>query len=348
MPAVSRIRNAPRTPLARSVRATCRPGFTLFEVILALVLAALVLALLGAAIRICVMSFDVGRTEVEEAELARGIFSRIAADLQAAVRIEAQDVSTIESMAEQSAEFDIESLDDPTLGGLGSLDDSGGSSSSSDSSDIAGAVEPPPAPGLYGNQFELQVDVSHIPRPDEFQVLLSEGSDDALVDRVSDIKTVAYYLQAGQRVGASSGSATGLAADATLAAGLVRRQLDRATGLWAVDTGNAALLASQTKLLAPEVSGIEFSYFDGLEWLTQWDTSELGGLPMAVKVRVWIRPREQPNETPTPQLPNSEGPQEGDIPYELTIHLRNAMPTSDAETGSTETDSSSESSDDDA
>ena len=50
---------------------TGRPGFTLFELILAIALAATLLALIGTAINLYLMRVDADRTRVEEAQLAR-------------------------------------------------------------------------------------------------------------------------------------------------------------------------------------------------------------------------------------------------------------------------------------
>ena len=56
-------------------------GFTLFEVILSIALAA-VLTLIGTAINLYLEQIDSGRTRVEEAQLARSILSMIADDIR--------------------------------------------------------------------------------------------------------------------------------------------------------------------------------------------------------------------------------------------------------------------------
>jgi hypothetical protein len=38
--------------------------------------------------------------------------------------------------------------------------------------------------------------------------------------------------------------------------------------------------------LADEVVGLGFEYYDGVEWLTEWNSSSSGGLPRAI--RVWL------------------------------------------------------------
>ncbi len=61
-------------------------GFTLLEVVLALALAALVLYTLTLAVGLHLRMADAGRTDVEEAALARALLRRIADDLRGAVR----------------------------------------------------------------------------------------------------------------------------------------------------------------------------------------------------------------------------------------------------------------------
>src|SRR5690606_9493925 len=68
--------------------------------------------------------------------------------------------------------------------------------------------------------------------------------------------------------------------------GLVRRSLDRAATVYAVDSGAIATLNQTGDLLAPEIIGIEFAYWDGWVWLTQWSSDEMGELPAAVQVRL--------------------------------------------------------------
>ncbi len=59
-------------------------GFTLLEVVLAIGLAGVVLALLTTAIDLYLVRVDVNRTRVESAQLARTLLTRMADDLRAA------------------------------------------------------------------------------------------------------------------------------------------------------------------------------------------------------------------------------------------------------------------------
>jgi hypothetical protein len=88
---------------------------------------------------------------------------------------------------------------------------------------------------------------------------------------------------------------SGLGADlgGEVTGGLVRRALSRAATTWASEN-NLDILNAQGRIIAPEVTYLEFRYFDGFEWLEQWDTEQEGGLPTAVEIAIAVR---RPGET---------------------------------------------------
>ena len=77
-------------------------------------------------------------------------------------------------------------------------------------------------------------------------------------------------------------------ADETGSGGLVRRSLDRAATAQAANTGNLSMLNQTGELLAPEITGIEFSYWDGVMWQVMWSSDEYGELPLAVQVKLYM------------------------------------------------------------
>lgn len=143
-------------------------------------------------------------------------------------------------------------------------------------------------PGIFGNQYQLQMDVSRLPRPEEYQAVIEDPMD-TLMDVPSDVKTVTYYVKT-----TDTTVTTNLISNATpltelsnpnnYATGLVRREMDRAITSWANENGNLSGLESGDEILAPEVVSIEFGYFDGSEWLLEWDTSTEEMLPLAIQI----------------------------------------------------------------
>lgn len=155
---------------------------------------------------------------------------------------------------------------------------------------IADSALPTSAPALLGNKSELQLDVSRLPRLEEYQKAM--GGAGAVTDVPSDLKTVAYYV----RGPASAPPDTGFAPQGTLTAGdsmragLVRRELDRAVSQYANEQGRMEQLNQQGELIAPEVVGLEFRYFDGSQWMEFWDSQQIQSLPLAVEITVAIQP----------------------------------------------------------
>ena len=56
------------------------------------------------------------------------------------------------------------------------------------------------------------------------------------------------------------------------------------------EKGGAATALSGQQALAPEVSALQFRYFDGLAWYTTWDSEEAGRLPRALEVTLEFAP----------------------------------------------------------
>ena len=69
-----------------------------------------------------------------------------------------------------------------------------------------------------------------------------------------------------------------------LGRGLMRSELDRAVSTWSTMNGSEQPLYANAKLLAKEVTSLAFQYFDGTAWTTDWDSSAMGGLPVADQV----------------------------------------------------------------
>jgi hypothetical protein len=284
-----------------------RPAFTLFELILAIALSATLLALVGTAVNLYLVRMDTGQLRVEEAQLARSILSTIAADIRAATVYQTQDISTVEQLAAAAAEFNVDDIDstapfDPSqLGNPGSNGSQGGigEQESPSSSTLQSNVQTPTTlpPGVNGLVNDLQIDVLRLPRLDELFPPLQQGTTlvsattATNVPRPSDAKTVRYFVRQGAAIDPSSPAAAAITATTQDGAGgLVRQTVDRAIRDLAQQSANSQLLDSGQLLLAPEVTQIQFVYFDGATIYDVWDMQERGGMPTAIEVRIWIAP----------------------------------------------------------
>ena len=339
-----------------------RRGLTLLELMLALSLSAFVLVAVSMAIDLHLRVLQNRRGYVERIQLARAVLTIIANDLRATVQQNTTDFSALASMASEAAvsEAAMElsgatGTDGSSTGtggtgtgtGTGSTSGTGtGSTSGSSSEDtgsdstetsetesIASSSTVPPVPGLYGNQYELQLDVSRLPRVDEFQRMTANTRETSLQDIPSDVKTVAYYCVSAESVGSSGvvNRRTG-----RLESGLVRRVMDRAVTLYASQYSNMQGLQQAAEVIAPEVMSIEFQYFDGTEWLYEWDSEEEEGLPVAVKITVLLAPDAAVDaESGVVNQTYSSTQIQPDQMYSLTVRLPTAKPvTSDTTTDS--------------
>ena len=105
---------------------------------------------------------------------------------------------------------------EPTGGGQAGGDAAGGyaaggygsdTDSSTTTSSLATSLEVPVVPGIYGNQFELQVDVSRLPKMEDYLSQYQIDPNQVLRDIPSDTKSVTYYVQ---NPGTSAGHAVDL------------------------------------------------------------------------------------------------------------------------------------------
>jgi hypothetical protein len=331
---------------------------TLLEVMLALTLTAFVLVSISMAIDLHLRMLDSRRGDVERVQVARAVLKLIANDLRAAVQPSPIDFSSLAAMAIESAGGgDLAALAEAAGGDAGAaagggsdaggadmmgLDDAGvdlsglGDATESASLDIATAETSPSVPGLYGNQFELQVDVSRLPRVDEMQRMVAAMGE--LIDIPSDVKTVAYYYHDPNN-SLSSGDFRDAAGNPQ--SGLVRRVLDRAVTLYASDNASMTSVQNVGEIIAPEIAGIQFEYFDGYQWLVEWDSNEMGGLPPAVRITVMMWPSGAAANgisptvaTPTASDSAASGLATGDMveTYSLTVRLPTATPVEETTT----------------
>ena len=327
------------------------PGaFTLLEVLLSLSLASLVLVALGMAVDFQWRVVDRGRGDVEEAQLARVLLSRMANDLRGAIPYDPLDIeglvaevmaSTAESAEEAAGEISDmmggEGAGDSALQGNfpeGGSDDSSqaaqdstlGQSGGEGAEEMAYEEEsgtgqsalPRTIPGVYGESDWLQVDVGRLPRLDQFDYLLTT-TEDSTIDRLSDVKTVTYYV-------IPPDDDVDLTLDPTEAtSGLVRRELDRAASAYAGEAGQPNTDSDATPL-SPEVSAIAFRYHDGTEWVDSWDSDEMGSLPVAVEITITIMDFGRRRASTTWQRSSGSDVSELDttVTRTLIVHLRAA------------------------
>lgn len=271
-----------------------RSAFTLLEVILALALIVVATALIGSLMQIFARNFATRGDDIRREQLARALLSQIADDIRGVVLPQEYDASVLEQLMGSSGGGgggggEATAVPTQATGGLASETTASApeATSTTAASDApAETVTTSLPPGIYGDQYSLIVDVSRIPRPDEYVLQQATLVDSFLTDVPGDMKTVTYYVQQPTNMGIQDSlSQFAAPTDPTTAysAGLVRRQLDRGVTAYAEEMGDTQRLQQTGDLLAPEVVVLEFAYFDGVDWLYEWDSSTQS-LPWLVEI----------------------------------------------------------------
>jgi type II secretory pathway pseudopilin PulG len=284
-----------------------RGGFTLLEIVLTLALSVVLMVLIGSAIQFYARDMNVRDMDIRQTQLAAAVMQMIEDDLRATLRTQPVDTEPLESLLAAT------SGGGGGGGGAPEEDLSSAGIESDDASDpmldtmavnLQSGVAVLESPGLIGNQFQIQIDLSRLPRLEEYVAML-DGTTADIDDVPSDLKTVAYFVQQAGTIGGVQDGFDTLEAETAgeSRGGLVRRSLDRAATVQAASTGSLGLLNQTGDLLAPEIVAIEFSYWDGVTWQLEWSSDAYGELPLAVQVRLTMadeRALEQPSEVVVP------------------------------------------------
>lgn len=288
-----------------------RSGYTLLELILAMGLAILVLVSIGMAINLYLVMLTQQQANIERQQVARNILAMVSSDLRSAIQYKAADVSGLENLSASqsliqgllgSAGGDAASAmsglagggtgtggGTPTGGGVptGGGTPSGGGQTGGATGGTTESTETEDTaayrPLIIGSQNQLTIDVSRLPRIDQYNAFML-GLMDPTSSRPSDVKSISYFLSSAPPVAASME----FDQQAVQQGGLYRRQIDRAVASYRGETSAPGVPDEYSKLLAPEIVGLEFRYFDGSGWVNEWDSDEVQYFPTAIEVVLTI------------------------------------------------------------
>lgn len=281
-----------------------RTAFSLLEVLLALSLGIVLLTAIGAAVDQAWRLSAQGQTDLQRQQVARAVLRIIEQDLRSVMFVPPSEFADpAEQLLAGGTQFQGNSQGTTptppggnpqggnqqsgnqqggnTTGGNtgGGNSQNGGNSNTNGSSSVTDA---PPAEvvivsrGVRGDAATLEIDGSRAQRELAF-VMTQDGV--VAGGRTSDLRTMMYLVAGPNQV-----------ADPLGRGGLVRREGDRYAIESAELQGQNANASFQTALLAPEIIGLQFRYFDGVNWQTMWDSTASGRLPRAVEVQLQFAP----------------------------------------------------------
>jgi prepilin-type N-terminal cleavage/methylation domain-containing protein len=247
---------------------TRRAGFTLLEVLLAAAIGVILMGALYVAMSVQLRHAQAGRDIVEQSTLARAILSRMASDINGNLGPYAPP---------------------PQSGGQSGAQSSAGTTSSSTSSasfasassSVSGTAQI--NLGVQGSASQLTLSVSRVSR--ELSAPQGVSSDGITPIGFSDLRLVTYWMAG------ASGSGQGLA----------RLEYKPVTSDQALNSLPPNVPDEASCVIAEEVQGAQFSYFDGNAWQDNWDGTTLGpdgvtpiGPPVAVAIVLQIASPTEP------------------------------------------------------
>ena len=277
-------------------------GFTLIEILLALGLMLLVMTAAYAGM-VMVQNVNVaGREEAERNQIARALERQMASDIRCLFYLPAPPpaASSTESTGElASTDMGVGAADDPAAR------ETSISEPSSDSNledPLASAM--PRSLGVVGDATTL---VLHVSKPTRMSMSSFESTNSmptsgsileanmaASTPHASDLRSISYFLAIPGGgglpglVGNSMKSGPALTMEDMGGIGLVRMDGDRLQMEQADITMGADSFSQQSQLLAPEVTELQFRYFDGAAWFTEWDSELQDALPRCIEITMRI------------------------------------------------------------
>lgn len=270
-----------------------RSAYTLLELILALGISVLVVVAIASSIYTCVSNLTEYQKEIEQRQVARNVISMITSDLRAALQYKPADVTGLQDLAVSQAMvagITGGGVDEETI--ANEAGENGGSDTSqADTGSEEEAMDPEDCvscrPTMIGTERVLMIDISRLPRIDEYNPMVAMRKDPQLP---SDVKGVTYFIA--KPSGTNTRSNASMYDDEYEAlGGLYRRQIDRAVASYSGETDAVSAVDNFTELIAPEIVEIAYRYFDGSDWTSVWDSVEQDGFPTAIEVAVVVDPQ---------------------------------------------------------
>lgn len=246
-----------------------RAGFTLLEVFFASIISLLLLGSLLAALDLYRRISTVGRDDVERAQVTRTVLRMMIVDLRSA------SLPSDDSTEEEEAQVT-------------------GLTVTSEDEMLVSYTEPAEAysgggVGIVGDSASI---VIHTARPArDVLAMLAPGTTEPAA--ISEMQSVSYFLAYPGDSGLPGAVGSLVAETGGDGVGLARLSGDRMAIEFADTTSNLDALAAETRLLAPEITYLQFRYFDGLAWYDMWDSQAYGALPNAVEITLGLREMEQ-------------------------------------------------------
>jgi type II secretory pathway pseudopilin PulG len=261
-------------PLIGSDIQSSRRAFSLLEVVLALGLSVVLFAAITAAIQLNLSGLTKQRIRIERKQIARASLAMMANDLRAGIQYKAADFSGLDNLVKSQSMM---------LGSLMGAEGTEEVPNEEVGSEVYDEELVSYRPLFLGTEMSVMLDISRMPRLDQYNPLVA--SSQGMAQTPSDIKSIAYFVSL-----SDGGIQTEVQFSPTVPGGLYRREIDRAVAAYMGDVGMPAEPDIYSQLVSSEIAQLNFRYFDGADWLTNWNSEEQGGFPLAIEITIVIDP----------------------------------------------------------
>jgi prepilin-type N-terminal cleavage/methylation domain-containing protein len=243
--------------------ASGRRAFSLIELIVALALSVVLISAIYSAISLHWRYETLGRERIDRAQVSLAILRRMSEDLGSVM-------FSVPAATETDEEAESTTTDSTT-------------DEETESTSATSSVTPVSL-GIVGTANSLQLDVSQLQLQDFVPVVDPSEPVATMPSIPSELVRVTWTLIRPQR--SADPSATGLQS-LIINPALVRDLVDRLQESVPDETADTSSIAREipdSSILAREVVELQFRYFDGYSWVSEWDSTEMGRLPRAVEV----------------------------------------------------------------
>lgn len=254
-----------------------RHGYSLLELILAMALMVVVMSAVASAINVYMVQLAKQQARVERELVSRNALTMIANDIRSAVQYKATDFGGLNTLLKTQALMIAEQNQTPEEEVDETLTEEGDA--------VLDEEEVSFRPTLLGTANAIMLDVSRLPRLDEYNPLMERSSSSETT--VSDIKSISFFFSR-----ENGGFDPKIARrENEVKGGMYRREIDRAVANFRGDESLQVRPDEFAQLVASEVAEISFRYFDGENWKDSWNSEDEGGYPPAIQISLVVDPR---------------------------------------------------------
>lgn len=284
-------------------REAVRRAFSLIELIVALALSVILISAIYGAISLHWRYETLGREQIDRSQLSLAIFRKLSEDVGSVMfseppaATEDDSASTGTSTTSSGTSSSTASTTSTTTssgstGVSGTTDSTSGTTPSggAETSSAAASTVVPTSLGIVGTADYIQLDVS-LPQMLDAVIPVDPSTSDP-VQPASDLLRITWMLIRPQRAEEFTTGVDSLVRNPALA----RYSEDRLAESASVESSESDIATTSSdssttlpeipdsSILAREIVALQFRYFDGYSWVTDWDSTTMGRLPRAIEV----------------------------------------------------------------